>query len=122
MARELSTKSGKSAQQIESVAWAIFFIWVGVTVLLAHVRWEWFILGIGVLILAAQLARWLMDMEIQGFWVACGVVFLAGRKRLERIIESQVAELRRNLPTEMFAAQVTRGEATLWRSPIPHPS
>jgi hypothetical protein len=35
----LSTKSRKSAQQIESVAWAIFFIWVGVTVL-AHVRWE----------------------------------------------------------------------------------
>jgi hypothetical protein len=73
----LPTENKESAQQLASVAWAIFFIWVGVTIL-AQVPWEWFLLGVGVLILAAQLARWSMNIEIEGFWVACGVVFLAG--------------------------------------------
>jgi hypothetical protein len=40
--------------------------------------WGWFLLGVGVLILATQLVRWLMDMKIEGFWIACGAVFLAG--------------------------------------------
>jgi hypothetical protein len=65
------------AQQIDSIAWAVFFIWVGVA-MLAQVPWGWFLLGVGILVLIAQLARWQMDMKIEVFWVACGTVFLAG--------------------------------------------
>ena len=67
----------EKSEKISSVGWAIFFIWVGIAIL-ANLPWGWFLLGVGILVLAAQIARWLMDMKIEGFWVACGTVFLAG--------------------------------------------
>ncbi len=73
---ELPERSDR-ARQLDSIAWAAFFIWVGVT-MLAQVPWGFFLLGVGVLILAVQFARWQMDMTIEGFWAACGAVFLAG--------------------------------------------
>ncbi len=71
--------AGKSerAEYLSYAAWALFFIWSGVCIL-AALPWGWVLLGVGVLVLAAQLARWQMDLEIEGFWVACGVVFLVG--------------------------------------------
>lgn len=72
-----STETSARARQIDSVAWALFFIWVGVA-MLEQVPWGWFLLGVGVLTLAAQFARWQADVKIEGFWVACGTVFLAG--------------------------------------------
>ncbi len=71
--------AGKSerAEYLSYAAWAVFFIWAGVCIL-AALPWGWFLLGVGVLVLAAQLARWQMGLEIESFWVACGVVFFAG--------------------------------------------
>ena len=69
--------STESAGQIDAVAWAVFFIWVGVA-MLVPVPWGWFLLGVGILILAAQFVRWQMDIKIEAFWVACGVVFFVG--------------------------------------------
>ncbi len=68
---------GDRARQIDSVAWAVFFIWVGIA-MLAQVPWGWFLIGVGALILAAQLVRWQLNMEIERFWVACATVFLIG--------------------------------------------
>ncbi len=65
------------SEMIGSVSWAVFFIWVGI-VLLANLPWGWFLLGVGIITLATQLARRLMDMKLEGFWMACGAVFLAG--------------------------------------------
>jgi hypothetical protein len=48
---------------------------------LAQLAWGWFLRGVGVLILAAQIARWQMDMEVEGFWLACGIVFLVGGRQ-----------------------------------------
>jgi hypothetical protein len=59
-----------------SVAWAVFIIWVGIA-MLANFSWGWFLLGVGILILAAQCARWLMGMKVEGFWIACATVFNA---------------------------------------------
>ncbi len=72
-----SSEGSDRARQIDAVAWAVFFIWVGVA-MLAQIAWGWFLVGVAVLILAAQLSRWLMGMEIERFWIACGTVFLAG--------------------------------------------
>ncbi len=73
-----STQLGtEKSEKIGSVAWAGFFIWVG-TVILANLPWGWFLLGVGIIILAGQIARWLLGMEIENFWAACGAVFLAG--------------------------------------------
>ncbi len=65
-------KSGK----LGSVAWAAFFIWVGIA-MLANFPWGWFLLGVGILILAAQCARWFIGLKIEGFWIACATVFIA---------------------------------------------
>jgi hypothetical protein len=64
------------ARRLEAGAWAVFFIWAGIS-MLAGVPWGWFFVGVGVLTLVAQFARRQMDMKIEGFWVACGTVFLA---------------------------------------------
>ncbi len=72
-----SAETGERARQIDSVAWALFFIWVGVA-LLAPIPWGWFLVGVAVLILAVQLVRWQIGMMVESFWVACGAVCLAG--------------------------------------------
>ncbi|MBS0298194.1 MAG: hypothetical protein JSR45_17990 [Proteobacteria bacterium] len=63
--------------KIDSVAWAGFFIWVGV-VMLAGIPWGWALIGVGALILGSELVRWRMHGTAQGFWLACGVMVLAG--------------------------------------------
>jgi hypothetical protein len=59
------------------MARAIFIIWIGIA-MLVPISWGWFLVGLGILILAAQLARSQMNITIDGFWVAWGVVFLLG--------------------------------------------
>jgi hypothetical protein len=75
--QEPSDKSSERSRRIDSAAWAVFFIWVGVT-MLAHLPWAWFLVGVGVFILGAQICRWQMSLKVDGFGVACGVIFLAG--------------------------------------------
>ncbi len=65
----------ESARKLDSIAWAVFFIWIGIA-MLAEIPWGWFLVGVGVLILATQLARRQMSMRIEGFWVVCGAVLL----------------------------------------------
>ena len=72
-----SAKKGELTRHLNAIAWAAFFIWIGVTILVAML-WGWFLAGLGILILAAQLARLQMNIKIEGFWVACGTVFLIG--------------------------------------------
>ncbi len=67
----------EKSEKISSVAWAVFLIWAGIA-MLSNLPWGWFLLGVGILILTTQFARWLMDVNIEGVWVACGGVFLVG--------------------------------------------
>ena len=69
-------KSGRTGH-LDSMARAIFIIWIGIGMLLA-ISWGWFVVGLGILILAAQLARSQMNIKIEGFWVAWGALFLVG--------------------------------------------
>ncbi len=71
------SEPNERGRQIDSVAWAVFFIWVGVA-MLAEIPWGWFLIGVAALILAAGLARWQTGGTIDRFWVACGLMFLAG--------------------------------------------
>ena len=72
-----STEKSELARQLDSTARAVFVIWIGIAMLLA-ISWGWFLVGLGLLILAAQLARSQMNIEIEGFWVAWGALFLVG--------------------------------------------
>ncbi len=67
----------ETAGRIDLLAWAVFFLWAGVAMLVA-VPWGWFLVGVGLIILAAQFARWQMDIDVEAFWIACGAVFFAG--------------------------------------------
>jgi hypothetical protein len=71
------TEKSELTRHLNSIAWAAFFIWIGIAMLLA-IPWGWFLVGLGILILTAQLARSQMNIKIEGFWVACGAVFLIG--------------------------------------------
>ena len=67
---------GERARQLDAIAWAVFFIWAGIAMLM--MPWGWFLLGVGVIILAAQFARWQIDLNIDRFWLACGAVIFVG--------------------------------------------
>ena len=72
-----STEKSELTGHLDSMARAIFMIWIGIAMLVA-ISWGWFLVGLGILILAAQLARSQMNIKIEGFWVAWGAVFLVG--------------------------------------------
>ena len=74
---QVSADHGERSRNIDSVAWALFFIFVGVA-MLAQVPWGWFLIGIGVVTAGAQIVRWQTGLKVEGFWAACAVVFLAG--------------------------------------------
>jgi hypothetical protein len=63
-------------RQIDSAAWAVFFIWLGV-VMLAGLPWDWFLVGVGVLILGAQMIRQQRNLKVDRFGVAIGFIILA---------------------------------------------
>ncbi len=77
LSQSSSSEASERARQIGGIAWAVFFIWIGAA-MLAEIPWGWFLVGVATVILAAQFARWQLGMAVEGFWVACGAVFLAG--------------------------------------------
>jgi hypothetical protein len=75
--RASSDNIGGLARRLESAAWATFVVWAGIA-MLTEVSWGWFFVGVGVITLAAQFVRWQMGLRIEGFWIICGAMFLAG--------------------------------------------
>lgn len=73
----MNTERPATIDDVGSIAWAVFFIWAGIA-LLANVPWGWVLVGFGIITLMAQIARWLLNMNIEIFWATCGVVLLAG--------------------------------------------
>ncbi len=63
-------------RQIDSAAWAVFFIWVGL-VMLAGWPWDWFLIGVGVLILGTQIIRRQFSLKVEMFGIAIGLIILA---------------------------------------------
>jgi hypothetical protein len=70
-------EQNERVRQIDSVSWAVFFIWIGVALLL-DLPWGSTLLGIGALILVTEFARWQVGARVEGFWLVCGALFLAG--------------------------------------------
>ena len=63
-------------RQIDSGAWAVFFIWIGL-VMLAGLRWASFLVGVGVLIVGAQAVRRQQGLKIEVSGVIVGLIILA---------------------------------------------
>jgi hypothetical protein len=63
------------ARRLEALAWGLFFIWVGIT-LLVNIGWGIALLGIGVLILGGQVARKYLSLRFEAFWILAGIFFI----------------------------------------------
>lgn len=70
-----SAERHELSAKLDSVGWALFFIWVGI-VFLVDVGWG--LLGVGVVILGEAVIRRCLVLNIEGFWVVCGLIFLVG--------------------------------------------
>ena len=66
-----------TGDRLDSAAWAAFFIWIGVAIF-TDIGWGWTLVGIGLIILAAEAIRWMRDLPISGFWIACGIIMALG--------------------------------------------
>lgn len=65
------------AKTLDAAGWGLFFIWIGVA-LLANIGWGVGLLGVGIITLGAQVARKYFALEVEGFWVAVGFLFVLG--------------------------------------------
>jgi hypothetical protein len=63
------------AKKLEAASWGAFLVWVGFA-LLMEVPIGVGLLGVGVVALAAQAARKVFGLYIEGFWIFVGVAFL----------------------------------------------
>lgn len=76
--RESTTdKNAGLAKKLDVAGWGLFFIWVG-TALLMDLSWGVGLVGVAVITLGAQAVRKYFGLEVEGFWLVCGLMFLVG--------------------------------------------
>ncbi len=96
-------EKGALSHKLDAIGWGLFFIWMGIAFLL-DVGWGWGMLGIAVIILGEALVRKKLDLNVGGFWVVVGLLFLAGG--IWELLEVQY-------PIAPFAI-IAIGVAVLW--------
>ncbi len=92
-------------RRIDTASWAAFFIWIGLA-MFANVPWSWFIIGVGAIVLGAETAAWIGKAEVSGFWVVCGLAFVAGGA-------SEMYELNLHLGPALL---IVAGVILMWRA------
>ena len=70
-------EKGYWAGKLETIGWALFFIWVGIAFLL-KLGFGIGLLGVGIITLGGQIARTYYKLKIEAFWVVIGILFLLG--------------------------------------------
>lgn len=75
--RERSGSNSRIARSIDSVGWALFFMWVGIA-LLANLSWTVSLIGTAAIILAVQAILFFRRERLDVFMSAVGVVLLIG--------------------------------------------
>lgn len=64
-------------EKLNAISWGLFFLWAGIA-WLAGIGWGVGLLVTGFIILGAQVARKHFDFDVEGFWVAVGILFVLG--------------------------------------------
>jgi len=72
-----TTETGNVADKLSAVGWALFFIWVGIA-LLMKVGAGVGLLGVGIITLAVQAVRKCFNLKLEVFWVVIGLLFVLG--------------------------------------------
>lgn len=70
-------KEHDRASHLDTIGWALFFIWVGVA-WLAGFDLGIGLLGIAVITLGVQAIRRYLKLKTEGFWIVVGVAFAIG--------------------------------------------
>lgn len=70
-------KKGDVEKKIEGTAWALFFLWVGLTLLL-DLSYGIGLLGVGIITLGGQVVRNFYHLHLEGFWLVVGTGFFVG--------------------------------------------
>ena len=76
--------------RLDGIGWALFFVWVGIA-WLADLGFGIGLLGVGVITLGGQVARKLMGIAVEGFWVVVGLLFALGG--IWELVDVQIALL-----------------------------
>lgn len=76
MSKRFSTNS-TFARSIDSIGWALFFMWVGIA-LLANLSWTASLIGTAAIILAVQTTLFFQGERLDVFMAAVGMVLLIG--------------------------------------------
>jgi len=65
------------SKRLDTIGWALFFIWVGLAVIL-DLPWGIGLIGVGVITLAMQFIRKSLGLAFERFWILVGLCFLLG--------------------------------------------
>jgi hypothetical protein len=71
-----STNKG-IGRRLDAAGWGLFFIWVGVSLLMGF-SWGVGLIGVAAVIFLKQAARRYFGRKLETFWVVVGVFFLLG--------------------------------------------
>lgn len=72
-----STTPPKFAHKLPAAGWGLFFIWIGIAMLL-KLSTGVILLGIGTITLLVQLARKYLNLRLEIFYVVIGLLFMIG--------------------------------------------
>ena len=74
---EQDARSKALSQKLDAIGWGIFFVWIGIAFLL-DIGWPWGMIGIAIIILGEASIRRYKKLNVGGFWIVVGLLFLAG--------------------------------------------
>ena len=72
-----ATEKHHTAKKLDTIGWALFFIWVGIAFLVDFGDGIG-LLGVGIITLGVQIARRHYDLKLEGFWIVVGLLFMIG--------------------------------------------
>lgn len=64
-------------KKLDAAGWGLFFIWTGIA-FLTDVGWGAGLLGVGLITLGTQATRRYFGLELEGFWIGVGFLFILG--------------------------------------------
>ncbi len=77
MATEIGMEKQKElGRKLDAIGWGVFFIWMGIIMLVKVLPIGVGSIGIGVIILGEAVARFLLKVSISAFWILLGIIFI----------------------------------------------
>ena len=71
------TNPPKFAHKLHAAGWGLFFIWIGIALLL-NLGTGVILLGVGAIALLVQVARKYLNLKLELFYVVIGLLFMIG--------------------------------------------